>query len=160
MQVSHLELQHQAHKARLARFANAAYSPKPVPMADRATIDVAEPERTEPAPAGTLWFWIIDDPVDVRAIQRAAGKYFDVRKVDLLGQTRSKYPVRARQVAMYVCKTLLGTSLPQMGRKFGDRDHTTCLHAIRKVERILPLDAEIACAVATIIAELDPEHRG
>ncbi len=57
---------------------------------------------------------------------------------------RARQVARPRQVAMYLSKLLTARSLPEIGRKFGGRDHTTVMHAIRKVEELMDDDAQIA----------------
>jgi chromosomal replication initiator protein len=75
--------------------------------------------------------------VKIEDIQRVAGKYYNVPKTELLSSRRTRAIVWPRQVAMYMSKTLTPRSLPEIGRRFGGRDHTTVLHAVRKVEERL-----------------------
>ncbi len=70
----------------------------------------------------------------VEQIQTAAAEQFDLDLSTLTGPSRAKTPLRARQTAMYLCRELTDLSLPQIGREFGGRDHTTVLNAIRRVE--------------------------
>lgn len=78
--------------------------------------------------------------VKIEDIQRAVSKHFNVSKQDLLSSRRTRSIVWPRQIAMYLAKTLTLRSLPEIGRRFGGRDHTTVLHAVRKVEEQLSTD--------------------
>lgn len=75
--------------------------------------------------------------VKIEEIQRAVSKHFNVSKQDLLSSRRTRSIVWPRQIAMYLAKSLTLRSLPEIGRRFGGRDHTTVLHAVRKVEEQL-----------------------
>jgi chromosomal replication initiator protein len=68
-------------------------------------------------------------------------KHFGVNRGDLLSSRRNRSIVRPRQIGMYLAKSLTSRSLPEIGRRFGGRDHTTVLHAIRKVESLLSEDS-------------------
>lgn len=72
--------------------------------------------------------------VDIRRIQETVSDYFSISLKDLVGQRRDQKVVRPRQVAMYLCKELTGSSYPEIGNQFGGKDHTTVMHACRKVE--------------------------
>ena len=65
-------------------------------------------------------------------------------RADLLSSRRTANVVRPRQVAMYLAKTLTLRSLPEIGRRFGGRDHTTVLHAVRKIENLVNTDNALA----------------
>ena len=81
--------------------------------------------------------------VKIEDIQRAVALHFGVSKVDMLSSRRTRTVVRPRQVAMYLAKTMTPRSLPEIGRRFGNRDHTTVLHAVRKVDALLKTDAAL-----------------
>ena len=68
-------------------------------------------------------------------------KHFGVNRSDLLSNRRNRSVVRPRQIGMYLAKKLTSRSLPEIGRRFGNRDHTTVLHAIRKVEQLMADDS-------------------
>ena len=72
--------------------------------------------------------------VKIEDIQRIVARQYNVSRSDLLSSRRTANVVRPRQVAMYLAKTLTLRSLPEIGRRFGGRDHTTVLHAVRKIE--------------------------
>jgi chromosomal replication initiator protein len=81
--------------------------------------------------------------VKIEDIQRVVAKHFNVSKQDLLSSRRTRTIVWPRHVAMYLAKTLTPRSLPEIGRRFGGRDHTTVLHAVRRVEECLRTDAAL-----------------
>lgn len=76
-------------------------------------------------------------------IQRAVCHHFKLKSQDLLSKDRHKSVAFARHVAMYLCKTRLKCSFPELGRAFGNRDHTTVMSAVRKVEGLRGADAEV-----------------
>ena len=82
--------------------------------------------------------------VRVEDIQRIVARHFNVPRSDLLSNRRTRTIVRPRQVAMYLAKTLTPRSLPEIGRRFGGRDHTTVLHAVRKIEGEQSKDAKLS----------------
>ena len=88
--------------------------------------------------------------VKIEDIQKIVAKHFNVSKADLLSSRRTRTVVRPRQIAMYLAKQLTPRSLPEIGRRFGGRDHTTVLHAVRKVESLMSEDTLIADDVATL----------
>lgn len=79
--------------------------------------------------------------VKIDDILRVVMKHFGVNRGDLLSSRRNRSIVRPRQIGMYLAKSLTSRSLPEIGRRFGGRDHTTVLHAIRKIEALLQEDA-------------------
>lgn len=74
--------------------------------------------------------------VTIDEIQRRVAEYFNVRIGDMLSARRSRLIARPRQIAMYLSKQLTTRSLPEIGRKFGGRDHTTVIHAVKKIEQL------------------------
>ncbi|MDE1174786.1 MAG: chromosomal replication initiator protein DnaA [Parvibaculaceae bacterium] len=82
-----------------------------------------------------------DRKVTIEEIQRKVAEYYNVRLADLLSARRSRQIARPRQVAMYLSKQLTTRSLPEIGRKFGGRDHTTVIHAVRKIDELCQSDA-------------------
>ncbi|MBD2760648.1 chromosomal replication initiator protein DnaA [Yimella sp. cx-573] len=75
--------------------------------------------------------------ITIPLVMDTAAEYFDVTVDDLCGSSRSRALVNARQIAMYICRELTDESLPQIGRHFGGRDHTTVLHADRKIRELM-----------------------
>jgi chromosomal replication initiator protein len=82
--------------------------------------------------------------VKIEDIQRVVARQYNVSRADLLSSRRTANVVRPRQVAMYLAKTLTLRSLPEIGRRFGGRDHTTVLHAVRKIEGLVNTDNALA----------------
>jgi len=85
-----------------------------------------------------------DRRVTIDDIQKKVAEHFKVRQADMSSPRRARAVARPRQVAMYLCKQLTTKSLPEIGRKFGGRDHTTVMHAVRKVEELRAIDAAFA----------------
>jgi chromosomal replication initiator protein len=85
------------------------------------------------------------DPRRIRVedILRVVSKHYGVSRADLLSSRRTANVVRPRQIAMYLAKVLTLRSLPEIGRRFGGRDHTTVLHAVRKVDDLLTRDESL-----------------
>ncbi len=86
------------------------------------------------------------DPRRIRVedILRVVSKHYGVTRADLLSSRRTANVVRPRQIAMYLAKVLTLRSLPEIGRRFGGRDHTTVLHAVRKIEGLVQGDKVLA----------------
>jgi chromosomal replication initiator protein len=82
--------------------------------------------------------------VKIEDIQRTVARHFNVSRSDMLSSRRTANVVRPRQIAMYLAKTLTLRSLPEIGRRFGGRDHTTVLHAVRKIESLSDTDKALA----------------
>lgn len=82
--------------------------------------------------------------VRIEDIQRVVARQFNVSKNDLLSNRRTRVIVRPRQIAMYLAKIMTPRSLPEIGRRFGGRDHTTVLHAVRKIEDLAGKDQKLA----------------
>lgn len=81
--------------------------------------------------------------VRIEDIQRVVSRHFNVSKSDLLSSRRTRTIVRPRQIAMYLAKAMTPRSLPEIGRRFGGRDHTTVLHAVRKIEELIAGDRSL-----------------
>jgi chromosomal replication initiator protein len=82
--------------------------------------------------------------VKIEDIQRLVANHYNVTRADILSSRRTATVVRPRQIAMYLAKSLTLRSLPEIGRRFGGRDHTTVLHAVRKIEGMVSTDQELA----------------
>jgi chromosomal replication initiator protein len=82
--------------------------------------------------------------VTVEEIQRRVGEHFNVRLSDLVGPKRTRTIARPRQVAMFLAKQMTSRSLPEIGRRFGGRDHTTVMHAVKRIEALRATDTQIA----------------
>jgi chromosomal replication initiator protein len=77
-----------------------------------------------------------DRRVTIEEIQRKVAEHFNIRITDMHSARRARSVARPRQIAMYLAKQLTSRSLPEIGRKFGGRDHTTVMHAVKKVEEL------------------------
>ncbi|WP_349359049.1 chromosomal replication initiator protein DnaA [Stappia sp.] len=93
--------------------------------------------------------------VKIEDIQRVVSKHYSVSKADLLSARRTRTIVRPRQIAMYLAKMMTPRSLPEIGRRFGNRDHTTVLHAVRKIEDLTRNDAGLAQEIDLLKRMLD-----
>jgi chromosomal replication initiator protein len=91
----------------------------------------------------------------IRAIQAVVASHYDVTRADICSARRMKEIVIPRQVAMYLAKELTPFSLPQLGRHFGGRDHTTILHGIRRIGAKVFADAGFAHEVISLRATLE-----
>lgn len=85
-----------------------------------------------------------DQRLTIEEIQKRVAEYFNIKMSDMVSNRRMQNIARPRQVAMYIAKILTSKSLPEIGRKFGGRDHTTILHAVRKIKEICAEDFEFA----------------
>ena len=88
--------------------------------------------------------------IRIEDIQRVVAKHYNVTRADLLSNRRTRSVVHPRQIAMYLAKTMTPRSLPEIGRRFGGRDHTTVLHAVRKIEGLVTADAALAEEIETL----------
>lgn len=84
-----------------------------------------------------------DRKVTIEEIQRKVAEHYNVRLSDMIGPKRLRTIARPRQVAMYLSKQLTTRSLPEIGRRFGGRDHTTIMHGIRKIEELMVSDHQL-----------------
>jgi chromosomal replication initiator protein len=82
--------------------------------------------------------------VKIDDIQKLVASHYNISRADILSSRRTANVVRPRQIAMYLSKTLTLRSLPEIGRRFGGRDHTTVLHAVRKIEELVGKDKSLA----------------
>lgn len=89
--------------------------------------------------------------ITMEAVVRAVAERFGLQPAQLKQKTNAHEISRPRQIAMYLCKDLTGASLPEIGRHFGGKHHTTVLHAIRKVEQLRRTDPEINRLIHSII---------
>ncbi len=125
---------------RLLAHAKLTGQPVTLEMAEREMRDLirpAEPKR-----------------VRIEDIQRIVARQYNVSRADLLSSRRTANVVRPRQVAMYLAKVLTLRSLPEIGRRFGGRDHTTVLHAVRKIENLVGNDSALAEEIEALKRQL------
>ena len=93
--------------------------------------------------------------VTIDEIQKLVSQHFELKPLELISARRSRAVARPRQIAMYLAKRLTTRSLPEIGRKFGGRDHSTVIHAVRKIEELRDQDRDIDAAVRTLMRELE-----
>jgi chromosomal replication initiator protein len=115
---------------RLLAHSKLTSQPVTLEMAEREVRDLIRPQEPK--------------RVKIEDIQRIVARQYNVSRADLLSSRRTANVVRPRQVAMYLAKTLTLRSLPEIGRRFGGRDHTTVLHAVRKIENLVHNDTALA----------------
>lgn len=93
--------------------------------------------------------------VTIDEIQRAVSSYFELKPIELVSARRARVVARPRQIAMYLAKRLTTRSLPEIGRKFGGRDHSTVIHAVRRIEQLRDTDTDVDSAVRLLLRELE-----
>lgn len=82
--------------------------------------------------------------ISIEEIQRQVAEHYNIRLAEMIGPKRLRSFARPRQVAMYLCKQMTSRSLPEIGRRFGGRDHTTVMHGVKRIEELRIQDAQIA----------------
>jgi hypothetical protein len=102
----------------------------------------------------------ITQRVMVADIQEAVSAAFQIPLAAMTSSRRARQVARPRQAAMYLSRVLTGTSLPEIGRRFGGRDHTTVIHAIRQVEKRIGEDPEFEQRLALAIKAVAPWTAG
>lgn len=114
--------------------------PVTLEMAEREVRDLVRPQEPK--------------RIKIEDIQKVVARQYNVSRQDLLSSRRTANVVRPRQVAMYLAKTLTLRSLPEIGRRFGGRDHTTVLHAVRKIEALVAKDTALLQEVESLKRQL------
>jgi len=92
--------------------------------------------------------------VTVDDIQKATAEHFGLKQADLISERRNRAIARPRQAAMWLAKQLTTRSLPDIGRRFGGRDHTTVLHAVRRIDELRAADAQLSRDLETLTRKL------
>ncbi len=95
--------------------------------------------------------------IRIEDILRVVSRHYGVSRTDLLSERRHRSVVLPRQVGMYLAKQLTSRSLPEIGRRFGNRDHTTVLHAIRKIQGCVEADIQLKDEIDDLKKQLLPE---
>lgn len=85
-----------------------------------------------------------DRKLTIEEIQRRVAEHYNIRLSDMIGPKRLRTIARPRQVAMYLAKQLTPRSLPEIGRRFGGRDHTTIMHGVRRIEELMSTDSQLS----------------
>src|SRR6185295_6637078 len=88
--------------------------------------------------------------VTIDMIQKFVAEYYQLRMVELKSKNNSKSIALPRQVAMYLCKALTNASLPEIGKSFGGKHHSTVIHSVRKVEDLRKSDAAFNTLINTL----------
>lgn len=92
--------------------------------------------------------------VTIDQIQKLVSDHFELKPLDLISARRARAVARPRQIAMYLAKRLTTRSLPEIGRKFGGRDHSTVIHAVKRIESLRDSDREVDGAVRLLLGQL------
>lgn len=154
---------HARHKQFHRQIARRAAALRPAPIKP---VDVVKVEQSAPAPSPAPnvpnhlmaeALKMLSVPVwnqDIKKIQQAVCEEYNISFGDLVSNRRLEKLVLPRQVAMYLCSQLTVRSSPEIGRRFGDRDHTTILHGVRKIERLLATDTALRARVDALAARL------
>ncbi|WP_265570488.1 chromosomal replication initiator protein DnaA [Sphingomicrobium nitratireducens] len=93
--------------------------------------------------------------ISIDEIQTQVAEHFRIRKAEMTSARRAREVARPRQVAMYLSKQLTPKSLPDIGRRFGGRDHTTVIHAVKQIERLRAADAELDADIRLLTRQLE-----
>ncbi len=93
--------------------------------------------------------------VTIDEIQKRVSDHFKIRQAEMVSARRARAVARPRQIAMYLAKQLTPRSLPEIGRRFGGRDHTTVIHAVKQIERLRAADSEIDADVRALLRVLE-----
>jgi chromosomal replication initiator protein len=89
--------------------------------------------------------------VTIEIIQKSIAEHYNLKLIDLKSRNNSKSIAMPRQIAMYLCKSLTRASLPEIGRSFGGKHHSTVIHSIRKVEDLRKRDGNFNSLIATLL---------
>jgi chromosomal replication initiator protein len=93
--------------------------------------------------------------ISIDEIQTQVAEHYRIRKAEMTSARRAREVARPRQVAMYLSKQLTPKSLPDIGRRFGGRDHTTVIHAVRQIEKLRAADAELDADIRLLMRQLE-----
>jgi chromosomal replication initiator protein len=93
--------------------------------------------------------------ISIDEIQTKVAEHYRIRKAEMTSARRAREVARPRQVAMYLSKQLTPKSLPDIGRRFGGRDHTTVIHAVKQIERLRAADAELDADIRLLTRQLE-----
>ena len=93
--------------------------------------------------------------ITIASIQSRVAAHYGLTDADMRSQCRERRVARPRQVAMYLARRLTDKSLPFIGRRFGGRDHTTVIHAVRQIEKLRAADAELDADLRLLTRQLE-----
>lgn len=91
----------------------------------------------------------------IETVIRETCLFYEISRADLLSQRRTLSIIKPRQIAMYLAKVMTLRSMPEIGRRFGGRDHTTALHAVRKIGDLVASDAALAAEVEALRRQIE-----
>ncbi len=169
--MTYAEQLHAEHKARRSRLGKVVRRPPRLRLAaspePESELYPPNPEPIQEVVGAAVtrdWLYVestsfanMTTPLKIKAIQAHVCTHYRVSLNDILSARKDATTVRPRQVAMYICKALTLASLPQIGQRFGGRDHTTVLHAIRKMERLRQTDQWFASELFSLCHQLGGE---
>lgn len=121
---------------RLSAFSSLSGAEITLPMAQDTLRDLFNPE---------------DKPISIEMIQKTISDYYGLRVQELKSKNNSRAITVPRQICMYICKQITGASLPQIGREFGGKHHTTVLHSVSKIEQLRKKDPEINTLIQSLL---------
>jgi hypothetical protein len=132
------------------------------PLEDDSEDDEETPRNEEPDWWPFMWFGDLvtaqgprpDGPPTISLIQSIVARSFNVTKMDILSQRRTQNVVLPRQIAMYLAKNMTMRSYPEIGRRFGGRDHSTAIHSVHKISARCVSDPEFAGRINALKAEI------
>jgi len=132
------------------------------PLEDDSEEDEEVPRNIEPDWWPCMWFGDLvtaqgprpDGPPTISLIQAIVARSFNLTKIDIVSQRRTQNVVLPRQIAMYLAKNMTLRSYPEIGRRFGGRDHTTAIHAVHKIRARCVSDPEFAGRINALKAEI------
>lgn len=157
---------HQAHLARkkrlFARTEPIEQKPRPkIIMIVNGRQQIEKPPQPEPVKRDFLFLASVPEQPEpfirtpkTAVIQRIVARHFGLTVVDILSHRRTLNVARTRQIAMYLCRTMTLRSLPDIGRYFGGKDHTTVLHSVRKIAALRLTDPDLDQTIQTLEAKL------
>jgi hypothetical protein len=180
--MSYAEELHLAHKKRLERIANRAFVKAKEIRSEARNDPTRSPDSVEFAYEVSYQFMELGAEVAkevdgrlpdldienlrveggfaVARIQKAVCRHFNIKANEMNSSVRLAMIVRPRQIAMYLCRTLTSRSLPEIGRRFGGKDHTTVLHGYNKIRKELEADDDLAADIDAIKKELASYEAG
>jgi chromosomal replication initiator protein len=95
-----------------------------------------------------------DRAVTIEVIQKFVADYYQLKLTELKSRNNSKSVAMPRQIAMYLCKSLTNASLPEIGRSFGGKHHSTVIHSVRKIEELRKRDGDFNTLLNTLTESL------
>lgn len=162
---------HRQHKERLARIASRAVEPvkkpevvkeeqpdKIIPLTKEDQInDWVERQKEMAAELFAIAGLPTENSVSVERIQREVCRHYGIARTDMISGRRTKHLVVPRMVAIHLTRRLTTKSYPEIGRRFGGRDHTTCMHSDRRVSLMMADDVRLQASIEMMIEKLGGE---